>query len=534
MRFERQRAGTPRTGGRSRWALVGLLLFGTGTVTGIALRDGVAVRSASAAPAAVGAPATTPPVNVTPRTERPPEARSLSHAFAATVKAVRPSVVRVDVQRERPRIAQAPRQPRPPGLDGAPPFFGRFFAPGPGGIEGPGGERRDFPPAPIPGPTNGTGSGVLLDGAGNVVTNAHVIDGAIKVHVTLEDGRKLPARVVGRDRRTDLAIVRLERIPEKLTAARLGDSDEVEVGEWVLALGSPLGLEQTVTAGIVSGKGRVGRRVQMSGDRVREYIQTDAKINPGNSGGPLVNLDGEVIGINTLIRTGAGGAYGFAVPINEVKRVTTMLLAEGRVRYPFLGVLVQDPDMLDAAMRAKLGAHVPEKGAIVVRVTPGGPADRAGLRPGDVIVKVDDLNVEMGGDVVDYVASRPIGSDITLTYQRAGVTASLRAKLGESGGESLARAGEQGRFGLALQSLTPQLAESLGLPPDTRGVAIADVLRGSAAERAGLRPGDAIVDVDRKPVATADDAVTALKKAGTHLLRVRGPIGYRFVTVKAD
>ena len=174
------------------------------------------------------------------------------------------------------------------------------------------------------------------------MTNRHVVQGATKVTVTMNDGKEYPARVVGKDAQTDVAVVRLEKPPANLVVARLGDSDKLEVGEWVVAVGSPLGLEQTVTAGIISGKGRPGRHVQMSGNRVRGYIQTDAKINPGNSGGPLVNLEGEVVGVNTLIQVGAGGAYGFAIPVNEVRRVAQLLIKEGRVRYPYLGLLLTD------------------------------------------------------------------------------------------------------------------------------------------------------------------------------------------------
>ena len=175
----------------------------------------------------------------------------------------------------------------------------------------------------------------------------------------------------------------------------------------MLAVGSPLGLEQTVTVGIVSGKGAVGRNMQMSGDRVREYIQTDAKINPGNSGGPLVNLDGEVVGINTLIRVGAGGAYGFAVPINEARRVAQVLIKEGRMQYPYLGVRLGD--MSRASTRTcgpKLGSGAPDKGALVGEVTPGGPAAKVGIKPGDVITRVDDRQVQAGSDVVDHVSTR--------------------------------------------------------------------------------------------------------------------------------
>jgi serine protease Do len=240
------------------------------------------------------------------------------------------------------------------------------------------------------------------------------------------------------------------------------------VGEWVLAIGSPLGLEQTVTAGIVSGKGHVGRLVQMSGDRVRHYIQTDAKINPGNSGGPLVNLDGDVVGLNTLIRTGAGGAYGFAVPINEVRRVAEALIEDGRVRYPFLGVSVRDLDSLDDAGKQALGRGMPAHGAYVAEVTPGSPAAVAGVKPGDVITKLDVEGIKASADVVDYISSRTIGAPVDVTVVRDGGARQLRATLTPSPGDADERK-EAPKLGLSLQTLTPELAGSLGLPPGGRG-----------------------------------------------------------------
>src|SRR6185369_16462584 len=311
-------------------------------------------------------------------TEKPAEARALSTAFAAAAKALRPSVVRIDVESGPPRVASGRdrRGARPNTERDIPRFFEHFF---------------DIDPDDAPNgmPRRGTGSGLILDTTGNVVTNRHVVEGASKVTVTLWDGSEIPAKVVGADERTDVAVVRLEKLPKGLTAARLGDSDRLEVGEWVLAIGSPLGLEQTVTAGIVSGKGRAGRRVHMSGDRVRSYIQTDAKINPGNSGGPLVNLDGEVVGINTLINAGPGGAYGFAIPINEVRQVSQALLKEGRVRYPYLGVMVGDLSEVDPSKKAALGSNLPEKGAFVSEVSGGGPAAKAGMQSGDIITQID-------------------------------------------------------------------------------------------------------------------------------------------------
>jgi serine protease Do len=509
---------------RSVLAIAAAGLLGAGTARALA-------TGAPPAPAAAPPPAAS---KVTPKTERPPEARALSSAFAATAKALRPSVVRIDVEVGPPRMVQHRRmqQPGPQGpqdFDGIPPMFRRFFDFGGGG----GGPDDDGAGPPMPG--HGTGSGVIVDAAGDVVTNSHVVENAHKITVTLEGGEEIPAKLVGRDPRTDLALVRLERVPAKLVAARLGNSDQLEVGEWVLAIGSPLGLDQTVTAGIVSGKGHVGRHVQMSGERVRTYIQTDAKINPGNSGGPLVDLEGEVVGINTLINTGPGGAYGFAIPINEVTRVMRTLLADGRVRYPYLGVRVGDVAGMPANEKQKLGANPPEKGAFVSEVTAGSPAASAGLRAGDVITRVDGRAVETGGDVVDAVSSHAIGDKVAVEIVRDGKHQSLRAALAEMPGDDRVASEEAGPVGMALQTLTPDVASSLGLPSATRGAAVTDVITGGAAARAGIKPGDVLVEVDRKPVASAEDAAAALRQQrnGGHLVRVLGENGARFVTVPA-
>ena len=277
---------------------------------------GAAVGLGARTPTSVFAPATAQAAGpaVTPKTEAPNEARALSHAFSNVAKALGPSVVRIEVEigggRAMGPHGRAPQMPNDEGDDDegggndnqVPPFFRHFFQFGPGGGGG----------MPAPGPAHGVGSGFIIDTSGDVVTNRHVVQGATKVTVTMNDDKEYSAHVVGKDAQTDVAVVRLDHPPSNLVVARLGDSDKLDVGEWVVAVGSPLGLEQTVTAGIVSGKGRPGRHVQMSGRRVRGYIQTDAKINPGNSGGPLVNLEGEVVGVNTLIQVGAGGAYGCA------------------------------------------------------------------------------------------------------------------------------------------------------------------------------------------------------------------------------
>ena len=463
-----------------------------------------------------------PVAPLTPKTDPPTEARALSRAFSNVARALGPSVVRVDVEVAHPDPDEDSGRS---GIDPSdlPPQLRRFF---------------DFGQPSDPGPQHGTGSGIVLDGAGDIVTNRHVVSRATKVSITLADGRELSAKVIGTDSQTDVAVVRLDKPPAGLVAARLGDSDKLDVGEWVLAVGSPLGLDQTVTAGIVSGKGRVGRRVQMSGERVRSYIQTDAKINPGNSGGPLVNLGAEVVGINTLINTGPGGAYGFAIPINQVRRVAEALIKDGRVRYPYLGVMVGDVRDIEADKRAALAKSgpVPIAGAYVSDVTPGSPAVRAGLRAGDVILELDGVKIETAGDVIDYVSSRAIATKVQVGILRDGKKVGAAVVLAElpdrGGGRGDDGNGDAG-FGLSLQTMTPRLAESLGFPGSVKGAVVVEVAPGSVAEKAGVAVGDLIVEIDRKAVVGADEARTALRapRKGGHLLRVRGQAGVRFITL---
>ena len=452
---------------------------------------------------------------VTPKTEAPNEARVLSTAFSAAAKALRPSVVRIDVEVGQPRVAQGEAE------DEVPPLFRRFFQFGPG------------MPEPSPGPQRGTGSGVVIDARGSIVTNRHVVASATRLKVTFSDGREFSAKTVGSDSETDVAIIRLDKPPADLLAARLGDSEKLDVGEWVLAVGSPLGLDQTVTAGIVSGLGKVGRHVQMSGGRVRRYIQTDAKINPGNSGGPLCNLSAEVVGINTLINTGPGGAYGFAIPINQVKLVASSILKEGRVRYAYMGVLVGDIEGLDPAVKAQLGGIT--TGAFVTQVTPGGPAAKAGIKPGDVVAEIDGRKIETAGDVIDYVSNRPIGSRVSVVVARGGRRQTVAVDLGElpSADRPGGGAADTQKLGMALQTLTPALAQSMGLDRATRGAVVAEIAPDGPAAAAGVREGDVILEIDRQPVTTADQAAAALAapRSGGHLVRVRGPAGIRFITL---
>jgi serine protease Do len=245
-----------------------------------------------------------------------------------------------------------------------------------------------------------------------------------------------------------------------------------------------------------------------------------------------VNLDGDVVGMNTLIRTGAGGAYGFAVPVNEVRRVAQALIKDGRVRYPFLGVSVRDLATLDQPAKEKLGRGAPAEGAYVAEVTPGSPAALTGIKQGDVITKLDAEGIKTSSDVVDYVSSRNIGAAVGITVFRDGSLREVRATLAPAPGDGGER-NETPKLGLSLQTLTPELASSLGLPPGARGAAVTEVAEGSPGARAGLLPGDVILDVDRRPVTSADEASRVLGdgRSAAHLLRVYGRSGVRFVTI---
>jgi serine protease Do len=352
--------------------------------------------------------------------------------------------------------------------------------------------------------------------------------------------------VVGADTNTDVAVVQLEKPPAGLVAARLGDSSKLEVGEWVLAIGSPLGLDQSVTAGIVSGKGHVGAHVQMSGQRMREYIQTDAKINPGNSGGPLVNLEGEVVGMNTMINLGPGGAYGFAIPINQANRVVQALITSGHMRHAFLGIWLGD--LKDGARMDRQGQpdnsqgeshpkNAPDRAAWVTGVTANGPAQKAGVHPGDVITRIDGQKIESGNDVVDYVSSKSVGDRVALAYVRDGKPGTAQVTLAELPADNEKdQEVQQERIGLSMQTLTPDMARLLNVEGATKGAVVTDVVPGSRAAKAGLRAEDIIIEVNRKPVATAEEAITALKESpkGGHLLRIRRGGNIRLVPIPAQ
>jgi serine protease Do len=472
----------------------------------------------AAAPAAPTSDSSKDGANVTPKTAVPNEARVLSDAFANVAAAIRPSVVRIDVETSGgPRLAGRTRSRPGPDLD-LPHFFERFF------------EFGDAPDVPQ-GPMRGTGSGVLIDKAGYVVTNAHVVEHGDKVTVSFGGGKGVPAKVVGRDPMTDVAVVKIDKPPADAVAARLGDAQKLRIGEWVLAVGSPLGMSQTVTSGIISGLGHTGSGFQFtSGQRVRDYIQTDAKINPGNSGGPLVNLAGEVVGINTLINVGPGGSYGFAIPINQVREVASILMKEGRMHYAYLGVMIGDVENAPEELKRQLGKGTTE-GAVVTSVTPGGPAAAVGIKPGDVITKLGGQTIKSASDVVAFVSAQKIGSKVQLGYLREGKANSAEVTLKEmpTPGEP---SESENRVGLRLQTVTPSLAHALGVESGTKGAVVTEVVPGSPADKSGIAAGDVILEVNRKPITSAAEASRALHEAkGSALLRVTSNRGARFVTL---
>jgi serine protease Do len=452
-------------------------------------------------------------------------ARSLSTGFREVARRISPSVVGVVAIHEA-REAPAGFQQGGPDLFFRDPFH-RFLAP-----QDPDGDDDGYGmPMPFPSP-RGQGTGVIVDESGTIATNNHVVAGAERIQVKLQDGRTLSAELVGADPDTDLAILRVHA--DGLTAARLGDSDALEPGDWVMAVGNPFGLDHTVTVGVVSAKGRTGVGVATYED----FIQTDAAINPGNSGGPLVNLEGEVVGINTAIRTSNGGSDGisFAIPSSTLKSVMPELVSAGRVSRGWIGVAIQDvtPELAESFGTT---AH---EGALVSQVVEDSPAQRAGLRSGDIVLQVDDKRVKSASQLSTLVAGLEPGTDVELTVLRNGKHENIKLELAErepdSGDRGRADEGAErtpARWGLRLGPVPEDLASALDVE---HGALIRRVEPGSAAEDAGLSPGEVIVSVNDREVRDADDALDALRSVdhakGVRLL-VRSRAGSHWVYLSA-
>ena len=417
-----------------------------------------------------------------------PAANQSVPTLAPLMREVTPAVVNIAVK------SRAPVEQNPLFQD---PFLRRFF---------------DLPNQPREPQSQSVGSGVIVDARkGYVLTNHHVIANATEVTITLKDSRQLPAKVVGTDSETDIALLQVK--PESLTQIPLGDSDKLEVGDYVVAFGNPFGLGQTVTLGIVSALGRSGLGIE----GYEDFIQTDASINPGNSGGALVTLRGELIGINTAIIGPSGGnvGIGFAVPINMARAIMEQLAQFGEVRRGRIGVSVQDLTA-DVAQAMKLDRSA---GALVTRVEPGSPADKGGLKARDVVTAIGGRPVKSGADLRLRIGLLRVGDKVDLSVLREGQTRSLSVTVGQ-------REPQRAEAGDAVPRLAGATFSSEDQGGRARGILVSSVEQSSAAWSAGLRPGDLIVAVNRQPVANVDGFLRLARG-------VRGPLALNLVRGEA-
>jgi serine protease Do len=452
--------------------------------------------------------------------------QQLSNAFASVAKQLEPSVVNINTESTiktlRRRRGQGDDDDDSGGMDD---FFNHFFGgPGGQGQMGPGdGSIRE----------RSLGSGVIVDPKGLIVTNRHVVEKADRIRVRFQDdppGVQHDARVIGTDQETDLAVIKVD-IDRSLPAAKMGNSDNMQVGDWVLAVGSPFGLSETVTAGIVSAKGRD----IVPGRQFQTFIQTDAAINPGNSGGPLVNMNGEVIGINTAIlsETNAYAGVGFALPSKTVVEVYNQLTGpEHRVSRGSIGIMF---DAVENPAIARVYGN--GTGVTISSVVPGSPADQAGLKVGDTITTVDGKKVTKGAELVADIASRKAGSKVMLGFVRNGkaqdstVIIADRAKLfaarlGEDQDNDEENAPKQSKLGITVRKVPPEMADRLDLP-EGKGVIVQDVKPGSFADDVNLGRGDIILEINKQPVNSEEDfaRIESSLKSGqdvVFLVRQRG------------
>ena len=469
------------------------------------LQEGGAISPSHAANGAT--PTTAPAV----QPAQAPTGRYGLPDFSALVEQVGPAVVNISTTQRLTRGNGGTSGDDPFAGDPFYDFLRRFGVPVPG-MPGNGGGRA---PEQI---QQGVGSGFIVSSDGFVLTNAHVVDGATEVTVRLTDKREFKAKVVGVDKRTDVALLKIDATG--LPAVRTGDAERAKVGEWVVAMGSPFGFENTVTAGIISAKAR-----RLPDENYVPFLQTDVAINPGNSGGPLFNLAGEVIGINSQIYSRSGGFMGisFAIPIDVAMKVKDQLQKYGKVSRGRLGVAIQG---LDADLAQNFGLDKPN-GALVANVEPGSPAEKAGLQPGDVVLGVNGQKVDSSADLPRIIGDQKPGSVVRLSVWRDRKAREVNVTLGEQVGEKVAAMGSpdkknpsaSGKLGVTGRALTAQEASRLGVP----GGVVVESVNGPSA-KAGLQPGDAIVGVNNQAITSIDHFRKLIEAAGNRfaLLVQRG------------
>jgi serine protease Do len=435
-------------------------------------------------------------------------AKSISPDFVSLAKKLNPTVVNIRTAKNiKPKqLVRRPQQQNPFGNNFFDDFFNRFF---------------DDMPQQRPHREQSLGTGFIISSDGYILTNNHVVNGADEVMVKLSDGREVKGEIKGSDEKADLALIKITE-KDKLPYAELGDSDALEVGEWVMAIGNPFGLSHTVTAGIVSAKGRV-----IGSGPYDDFIQTDASINPGNSGGPLFSADGKVIGINTAIIAGGGGGIGFAIPISVAKTIVSQLRETGKVTRGYLGVRFQ-PLTADLAKSFALDS---DKGALIASVEKDTPAERAGLKVGDVIVEYDGKQINEGSELPRYVAATPIDKKVKIVVYRDGTKQEFTlivGKLKDKDGATIQDASrESDKTGITVEELRKDLADKLGLR-DNKGLVVVEVKQGSAAEEVGVAAGSMIVEINgqRPETAKAYQAIVSkLNKGEVVRLLLRRPDG---------
>ncbi|MBU1052959.1 MAG: DegQ family serine endoprotease [Proteobacteria bacterium] len=445
----------------------------------------------------------------------PPETRMIPESFSDLAEMASPAVVNIQTVRTAKTKNMFRQFRRGPSGDDDPmeDFFNKFFGPN---------QQREFKQRSL-------GSGFIIDKEGYIVTNNHVVQDSDKIKVILKNEKEYNAEIIGRDPNTDLALIKIKD-KNNLPVLKLGNSDALKVGQWVVAIGSPFGLEHTVTAGIVSAKGRV-----IGSGPYDDYIQTDASINPGNSGGPLLNMNGEVIGINTIIIAGGQG-IGFAIPINLAGGIVDQLKKYGDVTRGWLGVTIQD---LPADISEYLGIE-DGKGVLVSDVIPGDPADKAGIRSKDIITEINDQKIDSSRTLLKIVAAMSVGKSAKIKVLRNGKEKIVNVEIAKRLDEKIASARDSSRgqsdddIGIRVADLTPDIARNFNISDNEGAVVVAIDPDGLAAE-AGIVPGDIIKEINHQPIKSVREYAEELNKIkkdkSLNILLRRNKVGYILVKI---